>query len=192
MNVASQQEHRSVNSTESAHEVNRVIDKAIRKVDGTKENDLCKFLPVSTGGYIHHFTLRKMKIENPSELSDMISKFIINIEKPGKVTPKTRAARGSRKKRDIITLTRTDIEKMLTLARQVGDTEMIGKLSPKKSLAHLKRELVNSIKAERADSELWSAYAAAITFQNTIANSGWPFSSHSQSERANALAPKSK
>ena len=42
-------------------ELESIIDKAIKKVNGRKENDLCKFIPMNSGGYMHHFTLKKMK-----------------------------------------------------------------------------------------------------------------------------------
>ena len=54
-----------------------IISKAIKKVNGRKENDLCKYLPMTSGGYMHHFTLRKMKNRQPGELSSIIEKFII-------------------------------------------------------------------------------------------------------------------
>ena len=57
------------------HELENAIDKAIKKVGGSKENDLCKFIPVTSGGYMHHFTLKKMKVKDPSELSSLIEKF---------------------------------------------------------------------------------------------------------------------
>ena len=50
-------------------ELEDVISKAIKKVRGTKENDLCKYIPVSSGGYIHHFTLRKMKYKELKAIS---------------------------------------------------------------------------------------------------------------------------
>ena len=81
--------------TKNLREIEEVIAKAIKKVNGRKENDLCKYLPMSTGGYMHHFTLRKMKNRQPSELGSLIEKFIINTEKPSAVAPKQRAARGS-------------------------------------------------------------------------------------------------
>ena len=84
----------------SFREIEDVIAKAIKKVGGRKENDLCKYLPMSTGGYMHHFTLRKMKLRQPQELSTIIEKFIINNDRPHSVPPKQRAARGSRKRRD--------------------------------------------------------------------------------------------
>jgi hypothetical protein len=150
------------NDVKTTEELNQLITKAIKKVGGKKENDLCKFLPASGGGYMHHFTLRKMKAEQPRQLNEMICKYILNVDHPGRVAPKPRAARGSRKKRDVITLTRTDLDRMLDLARQMGDKEMVAKLSPKKSPAALKRELVKSIKEGRIDQDLWSAYSEAF------------------------------
>lgn len=170
----------------SMEEINQLIAKAIKKIGGKKENDICKFLPAVGGGYIHHFTLRKMKTEQPVQLKEMIQKFIISVDHPGRVAPKPRAARGSRKKRDIITLTRTDLDRMLDMARQVGDKEMVAKLSPKKSPAALKRELVKAVKEGRVDQELWNAYAEAYGTAPTGSPFGTlpgttPYTSHMQS-----------
>ena len=76
-----------------------VISKAIKKVRGRKENDLCKYIPMNSGGYMHHFTLRKMKYKNPAELSSLIEKFIIRADRPLVVPPKQRAARGKPSRR---------------------------------------------------------------------------------------------
>ena len=157
-------EHKSKN----LHEIEEIISKAIKKVGVKKENDLCRFLPMSSGGYMHHFTLKKMKTRQPHELSSMIEKFIINTEKPHTVPPKQRAARGSRKRRDQYTFTKNQLERMLNIARLAGDKEMISVLSPKKSLATCKRELIISIRHNKVDQELWNAYSEAINNQLTI------------------------
>ncbi len=151
-------------------EIEDVIARAIKKVNGRKENDLCRYLPMSSGGYMHHFTLRKMKTKQPSELSSLIEKFIINTERPGTVAPKQRAARGSRKRRDQYTFTRSQLERMLNIAKLAGDKEMVSILSPKKSLAHAKRELIASIRHGKADQDLWSAYVEALSAQQSIVN----------------------
>ena len=65
--------------TKNLREIEDVIAKAIKKVNGRKENDLCKYLPMTSGGYMHHFTLRKMKTRQPHELSSMLEKYIINL-----------------------------------------------------------------------------------------------------------------
>lgn len=148
-----------------------VIAKAIKKVNGRKENDLCKYIPVSTGGYIHHFTLRKMKSKQPSELSTMIEKFIINPNKPSVVSPKQRAPRGSRKRRDHITFTKGQLDKLLSMARVSGDKEMVTILSPKKSLAACKRDLIQCIRQGIVDHESWNDYVEAANAHQALAAS---------------------
>jgi hypothetical protein len=149
-------------------EIEDVINRAIKKVGGRRENDLCKYLPMATGGYMHHFTLRKMKIRHPQELSSLLEQFIINSDKPSTVIPKTRAARGSRKRRDQYTFTRGQLERMLNIARMAGDKEMVSVLSPKKSLATCKRELIASIRHGKVEPELWNAYIEALNVQNNL------------------------
>lgn len=154
----------------SLHEIEEVISRAIKKVGGKKENDLCRYLPMTSGGYMHHFTLRKMKSKQPEELEALIEKFINKSEKPSSVAPKQRAARGSRKRKDQYTFTRTQLERMLNIARVAGDKEMISILSPKKSLTSCKKELLASIRHGKVDHELWNAYVEAINAQQAVAS----------------------
>ncbi len=168
-----------LNKAKSLEELEKVISKAIKKVGGNKENDLCKYIPMSSGGYMHHFTLKKMKNKDPRELLTLIEKFILN-QNPKAVAPKPRAARGSRKRRDQMNLSKTQLERLLNMARLAGDKEMISILSPKKSLISLKKELIQSIRQERIEQELWNAYVEALSSeQNPTA-----------SELANYIAQK--
>lgn len=143
-----------------------LINHAIKKISGKKENDICRYLPVPTGGYIHHFTMRKMKTEEPEALHILISKYIINVDRPITVPPKPRAARGSRKRRDQFLFSKQDIERMLNMARLAGDKEMIRKLTPKKDLRTIKRELIASIRHGKVDQELWHFYVEAVNSSN--------------------------
>jgi hypothetical protein len=147
-----------------------LIQSAIKKVSGKKENDICRFLPVSTGGYIHHFTMHKMKSEAPEQLQALITKYIVNADKPASVPPKQRAARGSRKRRDQLLFSKDDIKRMLQIACAAGDKEMIRKLTPRKDLRTIKRELIASIRHGRVEQELWHSYIEAINnaAQNTV------------------------
>ncbi len=142
----------------SLEDIEDVITTAIEKIGGDKENDLCRFLPMSVGGYMHHFTLRKMKLKQPFELGSLIKQFIINPKKPNAVAPKQRAARGSKKRKDQMTFTRIQLERLLNIAKQTGDKEMISLLSPKTSLATAKRNLMTSIRQGLVEDELWFAY----------------------------------
>ncbi len=152
----------------SLDELEGVIARAIKKVRGSKENDLCKYIPVTTGGYMHHFTLRKMKTKDPQELSTLIEKFIISPPRPLVVSPKRRAPRGSRKRRDQVVFTKNQLDRLLNIARLAGDQEMITVLSPKKSLSTYKRELIQSIRQGIVDQELWNAYAESVNAQQSI------------------------
>ena len=142
--------------------IEEVINKAVKKIGGKKENELCKYLPMKSGGYMHHFTLRKMKIKQPQELAAIIEKFVVNMDKPTSVAPKQRAARGSRKRRDHLNFSRMQLERMLNIARLAGDKEIITILSPKKSLATCKRELIQAIRHNKIEQELWISYTEAV------------------------------
>jgi hypothetical protein len=142
-----------------------MISQAVKKINGRKENDICRYLPVSTGGYIHHFTMRKMKHEDPEKLTTMISKYILNTSKPASVPPKQRAPRGTRKRRDQFLFSKTDIERMLHMARMANDKEMIRRLTPKRDLKTLKRELISSIRRGEVEIGLWEAYVDTIRVQ---------------------------
>lgn len=160
-----------LNQKQKIKEIENIISRAIKKLGAKKENELCKYIPMTSGGYMHHFTLRKMKNKQPQELSTLIEKYIINTEKPAVVPPKQRAARGSRKRRDQITFTRIQLERMLNIARLAGDKEIISVLSPKKSLATYKRELIQSIRQGRVDQELWNGYSESVNAQQQFVNS---------------------
>lgn len=151
-------------------QLENLIHTAVKKVGGKKENDLCHYLPVSTGGYIHHFTMRKMKTEDPQQLAELITKYVINVSHPHAVTPKPRAARGSRKRRDLFTFSKQDLERMLNMARLAGDKEMIRKLTPKKDLRTIKRELISSIRHGRIEPELWNMYVETMTSHANISS----------------------
>ncbi len=140
-----------------------LIHAAVKKIGGNKENDICHYLPSSTGGYIHHFTMRKMKSEDPHQLIEWINQYIIQTNKPNEVDPKPRAARGSRKRRDLFTFSKHDLERMLNMARMADDKEMIRKLTPKKDLKTLKRELISSIRHGRIESDLWNLYVETMS-----------------------------
>ena len=149
-------------------DIEEVIVRAIKKVGASKENELCKYLPMKSGGYMHHFTLKKMKYKQPTELSSIIERYVIQVEKPTVIAPKQRAARGSRKRREHMNFSRTQLERMLNIARLAGDKEIITILSPRKSLASCKRELIQSIRHNKIEPELWNSYVEAVQAQQAI------------------------
>lgn len=159
-------------SKSDIRELESVISTAIKKIGARKENDICRYLPVSTGGYMHHFTMRKMKGENPKYLLQQVQKYIINSDRPSMVPPKQRAARGSRKRRDQFIFTKQDLERMLNMARLAGDKDMVRKLTPKRDLRTVKRDLISSIRHGRVEPDLWNSYVESITFVNNLTAAG--------------------
>jgi len=155
-------------SMKGMKDVEDVIARAIKKVGARKENELCKYLPMKTGGYMHHFTLKKMKHKQPSELASIIERYIIQSDKPSVIAPKQRAARGSRKRREHMNFTRIQLERMLNIARLAGDKEIITILSPRKSVSSCKRELIQSIRQGKLEQELWNSYVESIQAQQAI------------------------
>lgn len=159
----------------NGEELERLIDRAIKKVNARKENDLCRYLPGPKGGYMHHFTMRKLKKVDPVQFLSLLQKFVIEKEMPKALQPKQRAPRGSRKKRELMNFSRTDLERVLDLARKAGDKELVAKFSPKRPLTTLKRELTRSIRQNVINEELWNAYVEAVktaqfTTENTVAH----------------------
>lgn len=152
------------------NELEDTIAQALKKVGAKKENDLSRYIPATEGGYLHHFTLKKMKTKAPRELKVMVEKFILNTAQPKMVLPKKRAPRGSRKLDQTARFTRNQLEKMLHLARQAGDKEMIAFLSPKRPLAACKRELIRSIKNNHVEVTLWDAYVESVRASTAAEN----------------------
>lgn len=149
--------------------LNALIQKAVHKISGGKENDICRYLPSEAGGYIHHFTMRKMKTEHPEKLKQLINTYILHPDRPASVPPKPRAARGSRKRRDQFAFTKVDLERMLNMARMAGDKEMVRKLTPKKDLRTIKRELIASIRQGHVDHDLWQSYSEIVSLHGSVA-----------------------
>lgn len=178
MSVA-QKEHPTETKNKTSKDIEDVIAKAIKKVGARKENELCKYLPMKSGGYMHHFTLRKMKIKQPQDLAAIIEKYVVHAEKPLVNAPKQRAPRGSRKRKDHMNFTRNQLERMLSIARLAGDKEIITILSPKRSLAACKRELIQAIRHNKVEQDLWTNYVeAANTYLQLLATDPLAASQH--------------
>ena len=149
-------------------ELQILIKKAKVKVGAKDENDLCHYLPGPAGGYIHHFTYKSLKENEPKQAIKIITKHLIAPKKPEKIPPKRRAARGSRKK-DPYNFSRNDLERMRQLARMAGDKEMIRKLTPRRNLADVKRQLISSIRHGQIEPDLWNDYVEAISAEQAFA-----------------------
>ena len=63
---------------------------------------------------------------------------------------------------ELLNFSRQDMDRLLQVVLKEGDTELLKKLTPKPTLKSLKRQLIQSIKIERADEDLWKAYAEQV------------------------------
>ena len=143
-------------------ELEEVIAKALKKLGKTNENAISRYLP-GAEGYMHHFSMRKMKWQNPRELINLIQRHVLDSSNPKSLDPKPRAPRGSRKRNNDVNLSRQDLDRMLHIARLAGDKEMVKKLSPKRDLKAIKRDLISSIRHGRIEPDLWNAYVESAT-----------------------------
>lgn len=158
--------------TKSREELEKIIDKALKKVQVKKENDLCRFLPGPNGGYIHHFTLKKLKNNNPGELANLIRRFVLEEPTPAPLNPRPRAPRGLKKRKEIFnSMSRADMECIVDLLRKAGFKDLVEKFSIRRSLSTVKRELIRTIRDNKVHEELWRAYVETINLHPNGADS---------------------
>lgn len=157
-----------MSNTATARHVEELLEKAMKKLGISRQTDLCRFIPGPNGGYIHHFTLKKMQNEDPEMLSKLIDEHILHHDNPSRLTPKKRATRGSRKRRDQVLFTKQDIERILKMAKMAGDDEMVRKvIAQRQDIKALKRELIASIRQSRVEPHLWQTYVETIQNQQS-------------------------
>lgn len=145
------------------YQTEELLSTALAKIGGQKEKDLCKYLPGGETGYMHHFTLKKIKRTRPEELKALINEFIIEQPNPRMIDPKPRS-----KRKHGLALNQNDMKLILKLAQKTGDTYLLSKLGAKMSLPRIKRELIQSIKAGKIEEELWNAYVQSIDATRTV------------------------
>ena len=102
-----------------------LIQKAITKINGENEKSLCRFIPMQSGGYMHHFTLKKMKQKNPEILSDLIQTHIIQIASPKEIEAKPQNQLPPYRKNRLFTITEIEMDRIVSLARQTQDVELL-------------------------------------------------------------------
>ncbi len=116
---------------------------------------------------MHHFTYRKLKSQEPEKFIQLLNKHIVDATKLQSIPPKQRAARGSRKRPNQLNFTKNDIDRILQMARAQGEKDLIRKLS-RKDLKALKRELIQNIKNNRVDQELWTHTLMQLLLNNQL------------------------
>lgn len=143
---------------QSQKELEQVINQAMQRIKGHSQKELCHYLPVETGGHMHHFTMKKLRLKSPAELAQLLKKYILQPSIPQMVAPKSRAPKGSRKRGGALVFSRLQLEKLLEMAKKTGDQELVQALAPKRSFVQCKKALMSSIRKNKAEPELWEAY----------------------------------
>lgn len=156
-----EQKLRSQLVSTASKKLEELLDGALKKVGAKTEKDICRYLP-NNGGYMHHFTYRKLKTRNPDALSEMLRRYIINSEKPMTVAPKQRAARGSKKKKDHVVLSAQEMDRVFQLAKNANDLDLMRRLLPKKDFKSVKKELLHCIKKNIVNHALWTCFVEGV------------------------------
>ena len=138
------------------------IEKALQKIQGNKEKEVCRYLPGPRGGYIHHFTFKKLKAKEPAKCLALIEEFILNVAEPRELDPTPRAPRGLNRNSNQIKLPNEMVNRIIQIAREAGDHSLLSKLLAGRPLNQVKRDLIRSIRDNKANQELWEAYKQAI------------------------------
>jgi len=138
------------------------IDLALKKVKAKKESDLCRYLPGPEGKYIHHFTFKKLKDNEPEHCLSLIEEFIINTPTPRELDPKPRAPRGPSQRGSKLKLPSDMMNRIIQIAREAKDDKLLSKLVGARPLNQIKRDLVRSIRENKVDEGLWEAYKEAL------------------------------
>ena len=138
------------------------IEKALDKIQGKKEKEICRYLPGPRGGYIHHFTFKKLKEKEPEKCLSLLEEFILNPAKPRELDPTPRAPRGLNRTNNQIKLPNEMVNRIIQIARESGDDSLLSKILAARPLNQVKRDLIRSIRENKANQELWEAYKEAV------------------------------
>lgn len=148
----------------SIEDLESLITAAQKKVGAKDEKDLCRFIPSpqAAEGYIHHFTYGKLKTQKPSQVADMIKRFILNVDSPLTVRPRKRAPRGSKNKTNYL-ISKDALGEIIQLAQMSGKDALVRHLLPKMDKNAAKKELAASIRRGEVNHALWTCYAELYT-----------------------------
>ena len=138
-----------------------LIAEACKKINISKENELCRFLNYE-GGRIHHFTFKRLKMNESAKLSEMIDSQILKSDNPSMVPPKPRERRSSRESKFQITLSNSQISKVISALEEKEEFELIKLFTPPPSYKQVKKQVLQSIKEDELDPKLFETYFSLV------------------------------
>lgn len=170
-----QKQKKEIFEEKSKKELDLLIEKAFQKLNIREISTLCYFLPAEKEKNgkierIHHLTFRKISKENPHKLYLLIKKYVIEKDSPKPFPKRTRSPRKMKNSSTVILdreVAREIADFLQNSSKEGGEQEnvvsgLLSKLTPPKTLVDYKRELIEMIKKEEADEEIWRRYANCI------------------------------
>ena len=143
-------------------DLKEAVDLAQKKLNLSNITDLKHYLPDQEGFRLHPLTMHRLLTSKADELSVLIQKHILEVEKPVMFPSKPRAPRRKKEKNIHSSLSTQDLLALLELAEKSEKKELAQKLRADLPFKALQRELLQSIRAGNADTALWQAYQAAV------------------------------
>lgn len=137
------------------------IAEALEKTGAHKENTLCRYLPSEDEGHMHHFTMRKLKENDPEKLKELLREFIIDATSAKRIDPKPRPRRKNGKNHSF-NFDQSTLEKIIQMAEEKGDKELLEQLRPKPPFSLVKKEFMNTIRENKIDERLWKDYKESV------------------------------
>ncbi len=136
------------------------IKKALARTNSKNELDLRKYIPSQAddkSGYLHHFSLNKMKKTNPEQLNKLIEEFILTPPSPkpiagGKRNQKSRFPRSES----------SMLIKLINIALKSGDQDAVRYLIEKCSIKEIRHAFIRTLMERKIDEQLWEAYKASV------------------------------
>jgi len=138
------------------------IKQAVKKVNGEKEFDICRYIPGDKGYYLHHLSYGRLKRQEPKTLQKLLKTHILESKQPKKFPSAPRSARDHTSVPKTLKLSAPELRKILDLVKGSGDADLANKLQPKMSLPQLKRLLIASIRGNEPDQNLWDALTQTL------------------------------
>ena len=139
-----------------------ILQGARKKVGASNTNELGRYLPAEDGYRMHHFTLEKLKKNNPKQLAALLKEYISEVAKPKMLKARPRKPATSSKGQAVVNLDAVELQTLLQLAHKAENKKLVEKLKASLPFSALKKEMVRCIMEERIDTDLWNSYIEAI------------------------------
>ena len=116
--------------------LSEVIKRAMDKLNLTSEAHLTHYLPGDDGNRMHHFTVKRLKKENPKRLCALLEKFIL-----APPTPQLLPSIPRQGKQIAVNFNRLQLNRLIDVVTASGDEELTNLLRPYQSFADVQKQM---------------------------------------------------